>query len=303
MLKLVACWLSFVIPAISQDASAVKNMTIQVIDELQNEVIEGARIDFSNCGGQRYVTDENGRFTWQIGRDFDCHIEISKEGYTTYQKSMSYGDMVDHKLIKVRLSTLKGCFVGYIKNQSNQVDLSDVDIYIFDDRGQIVKHITSNDQGKYSFYFEENKAYRLFFHKPGYELCNQVLNIAADWANRSNDLGITFLQPLAIHQKKNITRFGKAFQAKRKVEKPFESYRYFVKLAVLQDEQSVDLQKYAQQGELYASNQGGWRNIYLGTYTAENHAAQKLSELYLKHGMKHGSIEWLDPSQLQRIDP
>jgi len=146
-----------------------KTVTIHVNDFKEGKSITGVEVDLSRCGVPIGITDEFGKFTFEIQEGFDCYVSIIKVGYTGTSFKLSYNDISGPvKKYTIRLSGTVNFFEGRIVEDSTLAPIKGVYVSIVNELDGELQETYTDIMGKYALHIKPLGRYHISFAKSGY---------------------------------------------------------------------------------------------------------------------------------------
>ena len=159
------------------------NDIVITVKSADNQVIEGAKIDFSKCGEAAFLTDINGKYSLQTTSSFVCEAEISKDGFGKTTANIVAGKGVYNVVLKKDVPP----FSGFLSDtKSNAIEGATVKATNKTTK-EVLETVTLAN-GEYSLPLAENATYDLSFSRPGF-VNLQSRNIKTGDGAKRNILG------------------------------------------------------------------------------------------------------------------
>ena len=88
-----------------------------VFDAISMQPIPDVKIDLSSCGGQVYMSDALGRFSYSLLREGQCNMVVSKSNYESKTISLTNFGSSPTKSVRVELISLNESFEYFVRNK------------------------------------------------------------------------------------------------------------------------------------------------------------------------------------------
>jgi hypothetical protein len=158
-----------------------KKVHIHVKDENNNEPIAGVLVDFSSCGEPTFASDKKGNCSFTAFEGFDCHLVVSKVGYTKSSIHVDFnkisGIETQYNVYLKRISQFSS---GKIKSDKTNEPLGEAYIEIIDKNSQETQSIYSSWDGSFDVYLEPFSHYSLSIEKEGFQKLTQDFSTAGN---------------------------------------------------------------------------------------------------------------------------
>ena len=262
------------------------NVVVKVTDAASGQPLAEAEIDFTDCGDQSYLTNENGVFNFQLLEDLNCTASIRKEGYISAPVKITSLGLRQNRNLNIALTSMEDAYQGKMVNASTGYYLEDVKI-IATPKGGKGEAITtfSNMQGDYNIALQPNKNYLVRFSKAGFQDITlnfktakedsklvrnmEMLPVGMTGAGASGDPIVdveTAVPGGSGGQSGNSGSSAKSLPS-----------GFAVQLASIAGNKEVSLEKYTSKlkglGEVYSVQEGGRTKIRLGVFANKTEAA------------------------------
>ncbi len=146
-----------------------KRVTVSVMDFKTQQTVTGALIDLTRCGDPAGITDESGRFFFEIREGFDCYISIGKVGYTNTSFRLRYQDIEgQEKNYKLMLTGTANFHEGRIVDSVLDQPVSGVYISAVNELDGEVQETYSDQSGNFALHIKPRGRYHISFAKTGY---------------------------------------------------------------------------------------------------------------------------------------
>ncbi len=145
------------------------NVTIRVTDAANGKPIEGAVIDFSDCGDRKYSSNANGAFNFQLVENLNCLLQVSKEGYLAGSVRLTSSGAKQSRTLDVALTNATNAYKGKTSNGYNGFVLEDVKVIAVNQKNSEATETFSDQQGNYYIAMQPNTNYVLRFSKAGFK--------------------------------------------------------------------------------------------------------------------------------------
>ncbi len=153
--------------------------------------IEGATIDFAECGGKDFLTNAAGKYSFSVSYGkADCGATVKKAGFRPGE--------IDIKSDGSKLITLIlepdgfGKFIGQVLDYQTKTPLTDVEVRALPmPKGAVVEATTGKD-GSYNLNLEAKKTYKISFSKEGF--ADSMISLETGNVKATNDVSAIYLQ-------------------------------------------------------------------------------------------------------------
>jgi hypothetical protein len=145
-----------------------ESVVIKVTDALNGTGLDGATIDFSECGEKSYQTTSNGIFNFQLLDNLDCAVIISKEGYLSKTVRINTSGLRQSRTLEIGLTNANQAYNGKIVNGSSGYLLDGVKVIATHQGTQEIVTSLSDPKGSYVIALKPDANYILRYSKAGF---------------------------------------------------------------------------------------------------------------------------------------
>lgn len=146
----------------------MESIVIKVTDALNGAGIEGATIDFSDCGEKNFLTNANGIFNFQLLDNLNCTATVSKQGYLSKSVKITSLGLRQNRTLEVSLTNTSNAYKGKTVNGSTGYVLDDVKVIATNQANQEVVTATTDSKGDYTIALQPDATYLLRYSKAGF---------------------------------------------------------------------------------------------------------------------------------------
>lgn len=162
-----------------------------IVLDAAKKPIEGASLDFSNCGGKTMSTDANGNYSFSVAYGkADCEVVVKKEGFRDGEIEVKSES--DKKITLILESDGIGKFIGQVLDYSTKKPLDEVQVNAIPVGKGAVVQATTDAAGAYSLTLESKKTYRISYLKEGFR--DENISLETGSAKSKNDVSAIYLQ-------------------------------------------------------------------------------------------------------------
>lgn len=272
-----------------------KDVNILVLDETTQNPIAGVLIDFSSCGEPTFASNNKGICSFKAKEHFDCHLMVSKVGYTKSSLHVNYNKINGiTKSFNIFLKRIGQFSTGKVIDKSSGLPIQGAYIEFFNkSRNESQVQYTAIN-GAFELYLEPNQNYEVKIEAEGYETHNSVYNPRQDVPSNSfhtfelnrpgeylerqesmvtprvNYYASLDTIPLSTQEAKNYDRINILI-----------GRGYAIQLAsVATDEINFDYFKHLNEfGRIYLIQERGLSKVRLGVYASQDEAKQVLTKV------------------------
>lgn len=272
-----------------------KDVNILVMDETTQKPIPGVLIDFSSCGEPTFASNNKGICSFKAKEHFDCHLMVSKVGYTKSSLHVNYNKINGiAKSFNIFLKRIGQFSTGKVIDKSSGLPVQGA--YI-----EFINKSTNESQtqytalnGAFEMYIEPNQNYEVKIEADGYEIYSSVFNPRSDVPSssfhtfelsrpgeyvekqesmvmpRANYYASIDTIPLSTQEAKNKGRINILI-----------GRGHAIQLAsVATDEINFDYFKHLNDyGRVYVIQERGLSKVRLGVYASQDEAKQVLNKV------------------------
>lgn len=262
------------------------NVVMKVTDAASGAPLAEAEIDFTECGDQSYLTNENGVFNFQLLEDLNCTATIRKDGYISAPVKITSMGLRQNRNLAIALTSMKDAYQGKAVNASTGYYLEEVKI-IATEKGNSDNPIITytNAQGDYSVALLPNKNYLVRYSKAGFQDVTLNFRTAKDDSKLVRNIellpvgvtgsGSSGVPIVEVETAKPVDNFSGP-SGTGKTAKSLPS-GFAIQLASIAGNKDVDLEKYSSKlkgmGDIYAVNEGGRTKVRLGVFANKTEAS------------------------------
>lgn len=172
-----------------------ERIVIAILDD-RGQAIPNVSIDFSACGEEPVLTDNEGRLKFIAKRGLDCQgVVVSKTGYESKIIRVSSANQ-NLRILEVRLmreANIENRYIGTVVDANTKSPISNVKISVTNLIDLQKNETFSDKDGKYSLTLEAGTTYKISYLRSGYvETSRNVL--VGDGTNKAL-LSVQLLQP------------------------------------------------------------------------------------------------------------
>lgn len=146
----------------------MESIVIKVTDAINGNGIEGATLDFSDCGEKNFQTNANGIFNFQLLDNLDCNATVSKSGFLSKSVKISSLGLRGSRSLEVNLVSIQNAYKGRTLNGSTGNALDNARVIATNQATQEVVVATTDVRGDYTIALLPNTTYVLRYSKAGY---------------------------------------------------------------------------------------------------------------------------------------
>ena len=264
------------------------NIVFRVVNATDRKPVPNAQIDLTACGYGRFMTDNNGIYTFRATTGLNCNIEVAKEGYLNATLSLTSMGPQQTREFEVPLKKFGEEYFGGILNvmTGNPVE------------GALVRAISQTDgsaveafsdaTGMYGLALVPNTTYVIRYSAPGFVDVNR--NLRTTDGQDKGVLGTISITPTTAIRDVDAYR-GVNAPAVSDVPTPASAPSsigegFAVQVAAVELGRSFDLVEYrnklASVGNVYIHEEGGFQKVRVGPFESESEAKKMLPKVKAK---------------------
>ncbi|MBY5957271.1 hypothetical protein KUV50_03925 [Membranicola marinus] len=251
-----------------------REVTLEVKALDSGASVSKAVIDLQSCHLGKFVTDERGEITIQIDESFSCVLYISASGYITLVRSFQIPSGTDNLVMVFYMQKQTQYKMGRILNAESYIPISNVRIIqrIDDDSEQMIG--ISDHNGQFGLMNHHSGEYHLIFKHPDYATQEKSIFVR----RKDGQLGSFYLKgkkpsnvTVAEKSPKLIGIKSKKYSFKK------DNERYIIVLGLFKGREN--LPEHRTDLDYQFVEKGDWIRMYVGPFTNERTARNKLDEI------------------------
>lgn len=150
------------ISKISEDA------TIVVLDGTNGKPMQGVALDFSECGEKVYLTDDYGKYRFQVFDGLECDVIVSYDGYKSQVLKMNHPAERDDKDYTIAMELAPNLLAGLVLNAEDNKPIDGVVITSQAKGDKQSSRAMSSPNGIYQLDLQPNTSYIIRYSKVGF---------------------------------------------------------------------------------------------------------------------------------------
>ncbi len=270
--------------------------TFRVLDAATRTPIANATIDFGNCGQQRYHTDANGMYSFQLVEPIQCKVIVQKEGYVPATLNFTSSIPNSDRIIEILLTNAKNLYTGRVVDAQSTQPLGGVHIRATHIRSQQFQEVISQSDGSYQLALQPNASYLIRYSMVGYREINRTVH-TGDGTDKSI-LGIVSLPPVT-------TPLTNTSPSTSTAQPAAPSGGWAIQLAAVRAYKQPDLSPFQKKlgtlGPIYVMEEKGMKKVRLGPFELRQDAEAALA-IVKARGFRKAFIVAQSP-QLNTLPP
>ena len=261
---------------------------VTVTNESDGRPIEGATIDFTECGESTYSTDINGKHTFQALAGLSCNAIIKAEGFKPYSLKISSLGEKSTLAYDVKLRRHGEEYLGKIVDSETNEVVTDAVIIATNPSNGLTFKTTSNQRGEYTLALRSPEKYHISYSKAGYVNTHKKVRVTTQ--TDKSVLGIlSFKKSYTLTERPapagNTSDNVVITKVEREVpiENPIVSYDqevptkkgYAVQVAAYFDDREINVGKYEnlqEYGNVYKMKDGKAQKVRVGIFPTRRDA-------------------------------
>jgi tetratricopeptide (TPR) repeat protein/cell division septation protein DedD len=262
------------------------NIVFTVMNASDRSPISGALIDLSSCGQGRYMTDNNGVFTFRATSGLNCNIEVAKDGYMNSTLSVTTLGPNQSRSFEVLMKKFGDDYFGGIVNVMSGEPVDGALVRAISQSDGSTLEAYSDPRGMYALSLNPGTSYVIRYSKPGYLDVNRTLR-SGDGTDRNILSTISITPSTTVMGGQALLgatppgEIPQAFSEPVVEETVVMEEGFSVQVAAIEMGKSVDLSAYrnklASLGNIYIHEEGGFQKVRLGPFPSEGEAKKNLA--------------------------
>jgi len=265
-----------------------QTLTLRIIDAARKVPVEGAEIDFSECGAGPARTDATGLYSFRVLEDLDCEVIIRKPGYR--EKRLRLGRYpVQSGQMEVQLVQTADLYRGQVVSRTSNLPLQGVRVLASKvGSGETIEAVT-NDRGEYELPLEPNTNYLIRFSRHGFRDVNWSVQTVTE-ARRFETVA---LPPAGTNLDESLAYADGENTLSGTTPVPVPAQGYAVQVAAVPQGKPVSLSSFESrlsgQGHVFVVEEKGYQKVRLGIFPTKE-AAESARKAVLQKGFKGAFI-------------
>ncbi|MBK7409787.1 MAG: PD40 domain-containing protein [Saprospirales bacterium] len=264
---------------------SLDNIVFYVMNASNRTPVPNALVDLTSCGQGRFMTDNNGMFTFRTTSGLNCNVEIAKEGYANNTLSVTTLGGHQGRNFEVFLKKIGEDYFGGIINVQTGQPIAQALVRAISQTDGSSLEAFSDDRGGYALGLSPNTSYIIRYSKGGFVDVNRTLR-TGDGKDK-NILGTISISPnTAISNVPDQYNIPGSVPSDYNVKSPLVTEGYAVQVAAIALGKTVDLvgyrNKLADFGTVYVQEEGDHQKVRLGPFATEDEAKSALKQVKTK---------------------
>ena len=289
---------------------------VTVTNESDGRPIEGATIDFSDCGESSYTTDINGKHTFHALAGLSCDAIIKAEGFKPYSlKISSLGEKLT-LAYDVKLRRHGEEYLGKIVDSETNEIVPDVVIIATNPKNGLTFKTNSNQRGEYTLALRSPAKYNISYSKAGYVNTHKKVRVTTQ--TDKSVLGIlSFKKSYTLTQEDGsvdgdnsdvkITRVEREVEIPDNIPPEYDNTGkkgYAVQVAAYFDEREINVGQYEtlqEYGNVYKMKDGKAQKVRVGIFPTRRDAELAKKTIAKKGYAKAFVVAETDPRSVDQL--
>lgn len=260
------------------------NIVFTVMNASDRTPIPNAMIDLSSCGQGRYMTDNNGVFTFRATTGLNCNVEVARDGYMNATLSVTTLGAQQSRSFEVLMKKFGDDYFGGVVNVLSGEPVDGALVRAISQSDGAALEAYSDSRGMYALSLNPGTSYVVRYSKPGYLDVNRTLR--TDDGKDRNILGTISITPsTAVMGGQALLGASTPSDVPQQYSAPLETVvmeeGFAVQVAAVAAGKTVDLNGYKNKlsgiGNVYIHEEGGYQKVRLGPFPTEGEAKKNLA--------------------------
>ena len=261
---------------------SVDNIVFQVMNASDRTPVPNAQIDLTSCGQGRFLTDNNGMFTFRTTNGLNCNVEVAKEGYVNSTLNITTLGGQQGRNFEVFLKKFGEDYYGGIINVQNGQPIQGALVRAVNQTDGSILEAFTDERGNYSLGLSSNTSYVIRYSKAGFVDVSRTLR-TGDGKDKSI-LGTISISSSAAFA--NVPPPPANVPTDYNTRSPLISEGFAVQVAAVALGKSVNLEGYENKlgslGAVYIHEEGNYQKVRIGPFNTEPEAKDVLKSVKTK---------------------